>query len=496
MQQQEEADAAAADGIASTTAADAPDAAEAQEEDIKINIIVKGPSHTLSTGPAAARIASPTHQQSPTAAASFACLPNDLPSSDDVARKPQALEGLSTPFARRLPFLSSASSNKPPPVSGLSSADQSLSLAQQLGIVLVVSVFVLFPNWTQAALSVFSCYLIDSGSEVDPDLQGLEFAQTRNMNQECYSGVHLAFYVPIAIIFLVVFCVGPPLTNFVLLFRVRHALDDRHTRQAYGFMYSQYRRDYYWWDSVVMLQTIALVAVDVFGGTLAVQWQSLMLLAVLVAISVINILCHAITVELLRNLEFLSHATLVLTISLNLYFVTSTGEALVMTAGGTAIAVLVLVLNLALIAAFLVLMGKAYFRDVQEKHGDKLRSLKRHVSGLVSRASRASRASSRRSDHAGKDGMLDGAAGVNFEGGSEIGDGGSDSGRDPGQVGGQVGGSGNGNGAGEPSSPKAGTTMAAVVLDSPAADTPSPLHHRHVVRRPSASEVAMSMSDT
>ncbi|KAG2428279.1 hypothetical protein HXX76_010429 [Chlamydomonas incerta] len=131
-------------------------------------------------------------------------------------------------------------------------------------------------------------------------------------------------------------------------------------------MYSRYREGYYWWDSVLMLQTIALVAVDVFGKGLVVEWQALMLTAVLVATSVFNSIVQAVPSDLLRHLEAASSAILVLTITLNLYFVTGTGEELVDQAGGTVIAVLVLVLNLGLIAVFAVYIGRASFDGVKE----------------------------------------------------------------------------------------------------------------------------------
>ncbi len=52
----------------------------------------------------------------------------------------------------------------PKPTSALAHADRSMSLAAQLGIVMWVAVFVLYPSWLQAALSVFACYVIDDGS--------------------------------------------------------------------------------------------------------------------------------------------------------------------------------------------------------------------------------------------------------------------------------------------------------------------------------------------
>ena len=54
------------------------------------------------------------------------------------------------------------------------------------------------------------------------------------MSMPCYKGMHLGTYVPVGIIATLLFCFGPPLTNFVVLFRNRHALNERHVVQQYG----------------------------------------------------------------------------------------------------------------------------------------------------------------------------------------------------------------------------------------------------------------------
>lgn len=55
------------------------------------------------------------------------------------------------------------------PTSALALADTSLGFWQQLGLVLLSGVFVLYAGWAQAALSVFSCYRIDEGGSLVPE---------------------------------------------------------------------------------------------------------------------------------------------------------------------------------------------------------------------------------------------------------------------------------------------------------------------------------------
>lgn len=46
----------------------------------------------------------------------------------------------------------------------------------------------------------------------------------RNMNQECYTGVHESLYLPIGIVAVIVFCLAPPVAAFVIMWRLRRSL--------------------------------------------------------------------------------------------------------------------------------------------------------------------------------------------------------------------------------------------------------------------------------
>ncbi|KXZ42565.1 hypothetical protein GPECTOR_134g619 [Gonium pectorale] len=123
--------------------------------------------------------------------------------------------------------------------------DETLGLRQQLGIMLMIAIFILYPGWAQASLSVFACYHIDDGvTGPFPQKQKATWAYgywIRDMSQQCYSGVHLWFYVPVGVAAVLLFSLMPPALSFVLLWRNRHELDDVGTVQRYGFLYSRYK---------------------------------------------------------------------------------------------------------------------------------------------------------------------------------------------------------------------------------------------------------------
>ncbi len=74
------------------------------------------------------------------------------------------------------------------------------------------------------------------------------------MLPQCYTGVHLYFWVPVGVVSVVVLCLAPPLASFAVLWSQRHALDAPAVVNRFGFLYGRYRRKYYFWESVLVLQ--------------------------------------------------------------------------------------------------------------------------------------------------------------------------------------------------------------------------------------------------
>ncbi|KXZ48784.1 hypothetical protein GPECTOR_25g368 [Gonium pectorale] len=246
------------------------------------------------------------------------------------------------------------------------SVDESVVIHKQLGFVFVVALSILYPGWAQAALSVFSCYHIDDGhSGPFPDRQQATWRYgywVRDMAQECYSGTHLALYMPVGVAAVALVCLMPPLTSFVLLYRHRNELGDPAVRQRYGFLYLRYKPRFYWWESVLMLEELVLVAVEVFGRALAVvSHQILLMLAVFIVLSLVNMACAPTKSRLIGLLEFLSLGVLSLTVTCSLYFVV--GEPLSPEVAGS-VGVLILLINVGLLAVFLAFLLKRSWRTV------------------------------------------------------------------------------------------------------------------------------------
>ncbi|KAG2486923.1 hypothetical protein HYH03_014422 [Edaphochlamys debaryana] len=237
-----------------------------------------------------------------------------------------------------------------PPSSAQSSIvhmDQAVGLPQQLLLVLLVAVFVLYPSLAQVSLSLFACRTLDSGTGPYAALQQAAWRYgywLRDMNQECYSGVHASVFLPLGIVCVVLFCLAPPAASFALMWRRRAQLGEVRTQQCYGYLYKRYRPRYFYWEAVVLLQTLGL---------------ALLLLSVLTLIALVNMGCGPFRARRLALMEYVSLMVLSLTLTLGLYFVdTGSPESeLDNPAAEDAVGVIILVLNLGLVAGFVWLIA-------------------------------------------------------------------------------------------------------------------------------------------
>ena len=100
-----------------------------------------------------------------------------------------------------------------------------------------------------------------------------------DMSQLCYSrsGYHRGWALGLGIPLTLFFCVGLPAGVFLFMWfsRKQGKLQDMQFQKHYGFMYRLWRDERCWWESVVLLQTCALVMVSTFGFALGPFYQTM-----------------------------------------------------------------------------------------------------------------------------------------------------------------------------------------------------------------------------
>lgn len=126
-------------------------------------------------------------------------------------------------------------------------------------VVLLVSAFFTFPIMLRATFSFFGCFRID-----DPTLpHSLWWVQA--MAQPCYQEPHKVWSFAVGLPFLVACCCAPLFLG-LWLWRNSAQMGDVDFRERYGHLYRLYRAHAYWYEPVILVQTIILVALAVFAS--------------------------------------------------------------------------------------------------------------------------------------------------------------------------------------------------------------------------------------
>jgi hypothetical protein len=99
---------------------------------------------------------------------------------------------------------------------------------------------------------------------------------------ECAKGQHIVVLV-LGVLGLVVFALGLPISLFVVLTKARRAkgLEEKDMELQLGFLYASYRKCFYFWEGVVLLEKLAMVLSITLLQGVSVGLQVLMAIGVI-----------------------------------------------------------------------------------------------------------------------------------------------------------------------------------------------------------------------
>lgn len=170
-----------------------------------------------------------------------------------------------------------------------------------------------------------------------------------------------------AILFFLVYGAGIPIAGWMIL---RFHYNDLNTKQVmgrYGFLYAGYRRKRYFWEMLILLRKMLMVFIVVFLSQQE-RLQTITALWVLTFFAFLTAFLKPYRFGFLNNLENLS--LLCLVISCNAFLINLEAD------GGiteTAVAILVLVLNLIVLIKFIVELVRSFMvllEDTVDQDGD------------------------------------------------------------------------------------------------------------------------------
>ncbi|CDW90149.1 UNKNOWN [Stylonychia lemnae] len=118
---------------------------------------------------------------------------------------------------------------------------------------LVILLFLIHPTLVSFFFKAFDCIEVDGESRNKEDLQ-----------INCNTKQHQYFSLLIALPGLIVWGIGIPFFAFALMFRKSKNLDNLETRAQYGFLFRGYKKQFYYWEIVIMYRKIILIFISVF----------------------------------------------------------------------------------------------------------------------------------------------------------------------------------------------------------------------------------------
>eukprot|EP00878_Enallax_costatus_P008901 GHUV01009305.1.p1 GENE.GHUV01009305.1~~GHUV01009305.1.p1 ORF type:complete len:278 (+),score=34.00 GHUV01009305.1:350-1183(+) len=149
----------------------------------------------------------------------------------------------------------------------------------------IVILFFFLPSLARTGLGLFACMTIDRPGDPGTALQLTAVGRfwLMDLQQHCFEGYHLGWSVGLGVPLLVFVCLLVPGTVLMLSLHRRRQPSlvttfDRH----YGFLYRTYKPSMCFWEAVVVLETIAFVAVSVFGHSLGSYYQIILMIFVLI----------------------------------------------------------------------------------------------------------------------------------------------------------------------------------------------------------------------
>ena len=164
-----------------------------------------------------------------------------------------------------------------------------------------LGVFVLYPMLIRLSFDMVKCPRIGTeGSFLMADLQ-----------ERCFGARHLSYFLALTVPQLILYVAGLPVLGTILILRNRDILHQQQFRMRFGLLYLGYREGREWWELIITLRKVLVVAIATFGTIFvnSVHMQAYLALLVVFLSIVLHLgmqpfdTAHRRSLEL-HNLEF------------------------------------------------------------------------------------------------------------------------------------------------------------------------------------------------
>jgi hypothetical protein len=190
------------------------------------------------------------------------------------------------------------------------------SLGLRCAVLAMVALYVFLPTMIRGLLSMFMCVGIDNIAYIPyggftAAAPGSHWAY--DLNQVCWKGYHRAWALGFALPLSLLLCVVLPvvLAGFLLFNTAK--LQNAMFQARYGFLYHDYKPKCCAWESVVILQTVVVVCIAVFGYSMGAYYQALVMNAALACTLMLQVVLTPYHSTQLHRLRMLSCCCLLFT---------------------------------------------------------------------------------------------------------------------------------------------------------------------------------------
>lgn len=167
------------------------------------------------------------------------------------------------------------------PMYRTTSSNTPKSYVDRLGSATVVVLFFFFPSIVRTLFGLFACVPIDDAVSPPFEAAAIGWFWLQDLNQQCFAGFHKTWALGLGVPLLIIVCLMLPGSILWLTLRNKSKLTGPHFVKHYGFLVRAYKPSCCFFEAVVLVQTMLLVAVSVFGLTLGAYRQGLLLNGVL-----------------------------------------------------------------------------------------------------------------------------------------------------------------------------------------------------------------------
>jgi hypothetical protein len=175
---------------------------------------------------------------------------------------------------------------------------------------IIVFAFLIHPTLTRITLAMFTC----------TELPGTDNTYlVVDKAVQCNTSESAPWMYAVGVPFFVFYALGIPALAFFALKRHKATLDTDETRATYGFLYSSFNLDQYWWEELIMLRKVGFSIMAVLLAPLGIVSQTMLATLVLTLFAVFHARAMPYNKPVLNRLELYSLVVALFTLQGGLY---------------------------------------------------------------------------------------------------------------------------------------------------------------------------------